>query len=108
MRILITLFFIFIFFFFQAKYNVGYYEACAFATAKAAYRSTGLHRVVREVHTGQIVRIVEIRENMFTQRIRGKLDDGSWISIKDTESGHVWFIPLKLVTICCCFSNNVI
>ena len=48
---------------------------------------------MKSYSTGQIVDVVEVKEIKNQNRIRGKLENGLWISLKDTEKGTYWVNP---------------
>jgi len=44
----------------------------------------------REILKGEVIKIVKIIEIKNDRRIRGQIDKGDWISLKDTLKGYVW------------------
>lgn len=49
--------------------------------------------VVRDVQVGALVEIVEIQRVEETGRVRGRLAEGGWISLRDAEGRYTWAEP---------------
>jgi hypothetical protein len=49
-----------------------------------------LGETLRALEVGQLVRIVEVQDVVEDKRIRGRLLEGGWISMKNTTDGSVW------------------
>ena len=47
----------------------------------------------RLLQPGESVMIGEVKYMGQEHRIKGKLDDGNWISVKNTENGFLWVQP---------------
>lgn len=48
---------------------------------------------IRELAQGDAVEVVEIRSLEADKRVRGRLAEGGWISIFNTENGYAWAVP---------------
>ena len=59
----------------------------------------------RMLDEGDCVHVVEVRLLPEEQRIRGRLSDGGWISMKNTESGYMWVRMNKPHDLCIMWSN---
>merc|ERR1719421_1396213 len=45
------------------------------------------------LRTGTLVHVLEVKNVVEESTIRGKIESGGWISIKNTKTGHAWAMP---------------
>jgi hypothetical protein len=80
-------------FFSQGEYTIKKTKSAATATIKLVITKDD---IIQMYTTGDIVYVVEVHELKKEKRIRGKLDNGLWISLQDTQTRACWV--KKLVT----------
>jgi len=76
----------------QGEYKIKKLKSAATATIEVVATQNDIMRMYT---TGDIVYVVEVQELKKAKRIRGKLDNGLWISLKNTQNEACWAKRLK-------------
>merc|ERR1719399_1919284 len=53
--------------------------------------------ILYTLHAGSLVKIVELQYVHEDNRVRGRLAEGGWISVKDTADGHAFALRESMV-----------
>jgi len=78
--------------FIPGEYKIKKLKSAATATIEVVATNDD---IIKMYTTGDIVYVVEVQELKKAKRIRGKLENGLWISLKNTQNEACWVKKLK-------------